>query len=59
MLAYNRLSGPIPTELGNLALLKRLALGGGNQFTGCLPPRLRDVPDGDLDTLALPFCEAN
>ena len=25
-------------------------------LTGCIPPRLRDVPDNDLDQLGLPFC---
>ena len=49
------MTGEIPPELGGLANLTRLLLSD-NRLTGCVPPRLRDVPDNDLDQLGLPFC---
>ena len=54
----NMLSGTIPSELGDLAdTLTRLRLGGGNQFTGCVPAALEDVEDNDLPSLGLQVCE--
>ena len=54
----NHLHGPIPREFGRLTSLKKLKLGGSNQLTGCIPEELRSVPDGDLNRLRLPFCDA-
>ena len=51
----NQLSGPIPAELDNLANLEAIFLRG-NQFSGCIPNGLRDVSEGNLSTLGLPFC---
>ena len=28
-------------------------------MTGCIPPRLREIPDNDLDELGLPFCDCS
>ena len=55
-LDHNQLSGPIPTELGNLSMLEGLYLSG-NQLTGCIPETLRDVQRNDLDQLGLLFCD--
>ena len=52
----NRLTGGIPTELGNLVNLGHLYLSG-NQLTGCVPQGLSYVPNNDFTTLALPFCD--
>ena len=53
-LSGNSLTGTIPTELGNLTLVKlRLA---GNSFTGCVPASLLTVPDSDAASLNLPVC---
>ena len=30
-----------------------------NEFTGCIPDGLRDVPDNDVDSLGLPFCDCS
>ena len=54
-LESNGLTGSLPEELGNLAKLQTLYLSG-NQFTGCIPPALRDVDENDLDSLDLPNC---
>jgi hypothetical protein len=62
------LSGPIPSELGNLANLQALELHdnqlsgpeylylGGNQLSGCVPAKLLDVPSNDGASLGLPSC---
>ena len=56
-LSNNRLEGEIPAELGNLTNLDVLRLsGGGNQFDGCIPSGLEDVPDNDLSALDLETC---
>ena len=47
-LNYNQLTGEIPTELGNLSNLNTLMLYGGNQWSGCIPAKLRDVPKSDF-----------
>ncbi len=56
-LRNNNLSGPIPAELDNLANLETINLGG-NHFSGCIPDGLKDVPEGDLSTLGLQYCES-
>ena len=54
-LAQNRLTGEIPPELGAIANLKTLSLNS-NEFSGCIPKELEDVPSNDLIALGLPFC---
>ena len=54
MLSHNDFSGQIPLELNNLNL-SRLWLKG-NEFTGCMPANLLEVPDGDAASLRLPLC---
>ena len=56
MLSQNNLSGQIPLTLNNLSL-ERMWLKGNN-FTGCMPANLLDVPDGDAASLRLPTCES-
>ena len=57
-LSGNRLEGEIPAALVNLTDLESLFLSGGsNDFTGCIPSRLRRVDDHDLDQLGIPFCD--
>ncbi len=55
-LAGNELSGVIPTQLGNL--LRRYVQGNAG-FSGCVPPRLREVQTNDLARLNLPDCAAD
>ena len=52
-LSFNALSGEIPPELGNLAKLEKLYLGG-NRLEGCVPVSLR----GQLSStdIGVPFC---
>ena len=52
----NQLTGSIPAELGDLSNLESLYLGDGNRLSGCIPSGLRDVPNSDLHTLRLPYC---
>ena len=52
VLVSNQLSGPIPSELGNLANLRALSLGN-NQFSGCVPVKLFD---NYVASLGLPSC---
>ena len=54
MLAWNKLSGYLPDELNDLDL-DRLWLRGNN-FAGCIPANLGDVPDNDLDQVNLKIC---
>ena len=54
-LSDNQLTGPIPAELGNLPNLEAIYLGG-NPLSGCIPNGLRDVAEGDLSMLGLPYC---
>lgn len=55
-LSGNVLSGAFPRELAHLTSLETLNLGGGNAFTGCIPPSLRQVASNDLASLNLPDC---
>ena len=56
-LNYNQLTGEIPTELGNLSNLNTLMLYGGNQWSGCIPAKLSDVPKSDFHFPDMPpFC---
>ena len=53
------LTGEIPSSLGNLFLLKQLYMVAGNEFTGCVPTGIGDVPSNDLPySRKLPICEA-
>ena len=56
-LSSNQLSGTIPSELGNLTGLTQLFLSG-NKLSGCVPAAWRNVEEGDLDELDLPYCTA-
>ena len=51
------MKGEIPAELGSLANLSRIYLLG-NDFTGCVPAALAEIPRNDVDELGLPLCEA-
>ena len=56
-LNYNQLTGEIPTELGNLSNLNTLMLYGANQWSGCIPGKLRNVPKSDFHFPDMPpFC---
>ncbi|KAL5219195.1 hypothetical protein ABZP36_019879, partial [Zizania latifolia] len=44
-LSFNKLSGPIPSILGNLTYIEKLYLQG-NSLTGSIPPEL-----GNMSTL--------
>ena len=55
-LSENDLTGPVPSELGDLPTLRGLWLGG-NRLTGCLPPALHDADHSDLDSLGLEDCQ--
>lgn len=57
-LEWNKFSGRIPAELGELPNLNTFNIEeiGYTKLTGCIPSKLRDVPDNDLDSLGLPFC---
>ena len=51
----NQLSGPISSELGNLANLRGLSLNN-NQLSGCVPVKLFDMTSLHLHSLGLPSC---
>ena len=52
----SRLSGEIPTELGNLSRLAYLDLYG-NDLSGCVPISLENQLDSEYSDLGdLPFC---
>ena len=56
-LNYNQLTGEIPTELGNLSNLNTLMLYGSNQWSGCIPAKLSDVPKSDFHFPDMPpYC---
>ena len=56
-LNYNHLTGEIPTELGNLPNLNTLMLSGANQWSGCIPKKLSNVPKSDFHFPDMPpFC---
>ena len=54
-LVGNRVTGPIPAELGNLSSLDFLCLAGC-RLTGCVPADWRLVPYSDIVRLCVPFC---
>ena len=56
VLGGNRLTGEIAPGLGSLADLEFVGLSE-NQLSGCIPGAWGDVPDGDLESVGLPFCE--
>ena len=56
-LSGNDFDGEMPSELGSLSNLARLYLGGSNQLEDCVPRGLQDVPEGDVDSIGLPFCQ--
>ena len=56
-LSGNRLTGPIPPELGDRLVNLRRVFLSGNQLTGCIPPGLRRAEENDFDKLGLPFCQ--
>ena len=58
LLRKNHLNGVFPASLGDLSNLEFLWVGGGNEFEGCVPNGLRDVPLNDLHELELSFCES-
>ena len=55
----NRLSGPIPSQLNRLTNLRKVYLTRNAGFTGCVPPRLREVRFNDIATLNLPDCASD
>ena len=55
----NRLSGPIPSQLSRLTNLRKVYLTRNAGFTGCVPPRLREVRFNDIATLNLPNCASD
>ena len=56
LLSNNELTGMIPSELGDIPMLRLLRLSG-NRLMGCVPAELRRVESNDLDELELPNCE--
>ena len=54
------MSGPIPSELGNLTSLTELNLNN-NQLSGCVPQALQNISaiQTNLATLGLPPCHAD
>ena len=55
----NQLSGPIPSQLSRLTNLRKVYLTRNAGFSGCIPPRLREVRFNDITTLNLPDCATN
>lgn len=43
-LSSNRLTGPVPSELGQLQSLGTLGLGGNDGLTGALPSEICGIP---------------
>ncbi len=52
----NQLSGVIPSQLGRLTRLTKVYMVRNAAFSGCLPPRLREVRNNDMARLNLPDC---
>ena len=55
-LASNELTGSIPETLGQLENLHSLYLYD-NELTGCIPSALQAIPNNDLRSLGLAFCQ--
>ena len=55
----NQLSGPIPSQLSRLTNLRKVYLTRNAGFSGCVPPRLREVRFNDIATLNLPDCASD
>ena len=55
----NQLSGPIPSQLSRLTNLRKVYLTRNTGFSGCVPPRLREVRFNDIATLNLPDCASD
>ena len=55
-LRRNGLTGEIPAEAEALSQLSWLYLAS-NRLSGCIPKALEEIPENDLDSLGLPFCE--
>ena len=55
----NQLSGPIPSQLNRLTNLRKVYLTRNAGFSGCVPPRLREVRFNDIATLNLPDCASD
>ena len=59
LLEDNQLSGPIPSQLSRLTNLRKVYLKRNAGFTGCVPPRLREVRFNDIATLNLSNCASD
>ena len=53
----NQLTGPLPSQLGGLMQLTKIALPSSAGFSGCVPLWLRRMLDRQFDWLNLPNCD--